>query len=325
MFSARERLRKAGPAGTGVVLVDRGEERFAGDHVHVDARRLEIVVRVVEWALGAVLLRHLVLDRRQLLAELSVARLLKVGIRAASAVGCRGGLAAGLVAPDLLQARVAAAAFAVARVAGGAFQPEVLVVVLGGVERGEGQDGRHHGLVEARVDRVHRGAGGGELAGRGEDGGAVGRALVAELAARVERVHVAPEDVEQRVVGHLLGIVDHLDDLVVAGVAARDVVVGRVLGGAAREAGRDARHAGDAFKGRLSAPEAAGGEDRGVGRGGRQAEVGRGSRRAGVGRGAQAVRRRGVAGGGRVGGVGVATARRAARRRRTGRRGGESA
>ena len=74
-----------------------------------------------------------------------------------------------------------------------------------------------------------RGPGRGLLLGVvGEDGRAVLGADVGPLAVRGGRVVDRPEDVEELVVGDLLGVVVDLDDLGVAGPAGADVAIGRV-------------------------------------------------------------------------------------------------
>ena len=60
-----DRLGEARPAGTAVELVDRREQRLAGDHVDVDAGLVVVPVLAGERPLGAVLLGHVVLLRRQ--------------------------------------------------------------------------------------------------------------------------------------------------------------------------------------------------------------------------------------------------------------------
>ena len=64
------RAGEAGPAGAGVELVQRGEERLAGDHIHIDARLLVVPELVVEGGLGAALLGHMKLEGGELLFEI---------------------------------------------------------------------------------------------------------------------------------------------------------------------------------------------------------------------------------------------------------------
>ena len=60
---------KGRPAALAVEFVQRGEQRFAGDHVHVDALGVPVPVLVVKGGLGGVLLGHLVLLGGQLFAD----------------------------------------------------------------------------------------------------------------------------------------------------------------------------------------------------------------------------------------------------------------
>ena len=53
------------PPGSGFVLVPGAKKRFTGYDVHVDARTVLVPVFVLERPLGAFLLGHLVLQRRQ--------------------------------------------------------------------------------------------------------------------------------------------------------------------------------------------------------------------------------------------------------------------
>src|SRR5689334_3203035 len=77
--AAVDRAREARPAGAGVELVERAEERLAAHDVDVDAGGVVVPVGVVERRLGAVLLRHLVLLGGEPLAQLGVARLRRRG------------------------------------------------------------------------------------------------------------------------------------------------------------------------------------------------------------------------------------------------------
>src|SRR5262249_38284734 len=60
-----DRLREAGPAAPGLVLVRRREEGFTGDDIHVDSGLLVVEERAGSRALGAALLGDAVLLRRQ--------------------------------------------------------------------------------------------------------------------------------------------------------------------------------------------------------------------------------------------------------------------
>ena len=68
-----ERAREARPAGSGVVFVERREERLTRNDVDVNARLLVVPVFVTKSRLGTVVLRDLVLDGGQALLELGVA------------------------------------------------------------------------------------------------------------------------------------------------------------------------------------------------------------------------------------------------------------
>ena len=71
-----ERLRKAGPAGSGVVFVEGAEKRLAGYDVHIDAGFVVVPILVLERTLRPLVLRDLILGRRELLLELAVVGLL---------------------------------------------------------------------------------------------------------------------------------------------------------------------------------------------------------------------------------------------------------
>ena len=72
-----QRPGEARPARAGIVLVQRREERLAGDDVHVDPRLVVVPVLVGEGALGPRFLGHIVLEGRQLLSQLRVGWLLE--------------------------------------------------------------------------------------------------------------------------------------------------------------------------------------------------------------------------------------------------------
>src|SRR5687767_10392760 len=122
-------------------------------------------------------------------------------------------------APDLFQPGVAAASQPIRRVADGTLLVEVLVVLLGAVELRRRDDLRDDLSLEPRLllELAER------LEGRLlllvaaiEDRGAILRAVVAELRVLLERVHVAPEDVEELLVRDLRRVVHDLDRLGVA-------------------------------------------------------------------------------------------------------------
>ena len=69
-----DRLDEARPAGAGVELVGRGEERLARDHVHVDAGLVVVPELVAERRLGGAALGDVVLLGGELALELGVGR-----------------------------------------------------------------------------------------------------------------------------------------------------------------------------------------------------------------------------------------------------------
>ena len=166
-------------------------------------------------------------------------------------------------APDPGEPRRAPAGGAVVLVSQRVLHVIVLVVVLGRIERRRGADGRDDRPAEALLDLRLGGLGEPPLLGPAdEDLGAIAVAAIAELPAGVERVDVAPEDVQQLRVTDARRVVAHLHDLRVAGPAGRHALVGRVRDLAARETGHHVQHAGRPLEGRLDTPEAAPGEDR---------------------------------------------------------------
>src|SRR5712692_349309 len=72
-----ERPREAGPAGAGVVLVERAEERLAGDDVDVDAGPVVVPVLVAEGRLRALVLGHPVLHGGERLLQRGIIGLLE--------------------------------------------------------------------------------------------------------------------------------------------------------------------------------------------------------------------------------------------------------
>src|SRR5690606_16046356 len=89
------------------------------------------------------------------------------------------------------------------------------------------------------------------------DGAAVPIAAIAELSVGLRRIDVAKVDLEQRRVVDAARIVDHAHGLDVAGVAARDLFVGRRGGPTAGVAADGVAHALERLERRLHAPEAA--------------------------------------------------------------------
>src|SRR5438093_1643575 len=135
-----ERSREARPARPGLVLVERAEDRLARDDVDVDAGPVVVPVLVLEGRLGTLVLRHLVLHRGERLRERRIVGLLEGhGIPSFPRHGLRLRRRR-RVAPELLQARVAAAVPAIELVAHGLLLVVTLMVLLGRVERGRRHD-----------------------------------------------------------------------------------------------------------------------------------------------------------------------------------------
>src|SRR5687768_15593621 len=85
-----ERPRKARPSCSGVVLVERAEERLAGNDVDINPGLVVVEVRIAERPLRRVGLGDSVLDRRELLFQLRFTRLHE--FLCGSARGAPGGL-----------------------------------------------------------------------------------------------------------------------------------------------------------------------------------------------------------------------------------------
>jgi hypothetical protein len=68
---------EARPSGARIELVDRAEERLTRDHVDVETDLVIVPKRVLKRRLGRVVLRHLVLHRRQTTAKLAIGRLVE--------------------------------------------------------------------------------------------------------------------------------------------------------------------------------------------------------------------------------------------------------
>src|SRR3954452_13426736 len=108
----------------------------------------------------------------------------------------------------------------------------LLVIFLSRVERSGRFDLRHHFLLQAPalLQRFLAYFGGALLlSGMEEDGGAVLRAPIRPLPVQLSGVVVLPEDVEQRVIADLRGIISHFHDLSVAGRVSTDLTVSRVF------------------------------------------------------------------------------------------------
>src|SRR3954451_1560148 len=165
--------------------------------------------------------------------------------------------------------RAAHAGPAQAAVAVGDLRQVLLVVVLGVVELAKGRDlGRDlavAGLAQALGERGLRRLRGRALGlGAVEDGRAVLGAHVVALAHALGRVVVLPEELEDLLVGDLLGVEDDQHGLRVAGLAAAGLFVGRVGRVAARVADRGRVDALGLPEHALRAPEAAHADDGGL-------------------------------------------------------------
>src|SRR6185437_15724822 len=140
----------------------------------------------------------------------------------------------------------------------------LLVVLLRAPERARGGDLGHDrtGKPAAAVERLLR-TPRRRLLGRIqiEDRGAVLAANVRTLAVDRRGVVILPEHLQQSVETHLRGIELDLHHLGVAGAVGTDLLVGRVVGHAARVAHGGGDDAGHLPECRLGSPEAAHGKD----------------------------------------------------------------
>ncbi len=134
----------------------------------------------------------------------------------------------------------------------------VLVIVLGGIPRGEGLDLGHDRVVEAptRLQRCSRGFRHPLLLFIvKEDRRSILTAAVHKLSLRIRGIDLTPEDIEQGVVAHHVRVVVHLDRLGVAGCSAANLLVGGELDLTVRVARDHRGDAGQLFEGQLHAPE----------------------------------------------------------------------
>src|SRR5205823_4162127 len=149
-------------------------------------------------------------------------------------------------APDLFQPLIPAAAETVEAVTDGILPVVFLVIILGRVKDFRGQDPGHHGLLE------HSGAG--ELGPEGfglallffgtiKYSTRVLLALVAELAFRIVRVDIVPEDIQQLAVTDPARIVADLDRFPMPGRARGYLVISGIHLGAAGVAHGRGNHA----------------------------------------------------------------------------------
>src|SRR5690606_8104689 len=264
-----QRTREARPAAAAVVLVERGEQRLAGDHVDVDPGLLVVPELVAERRLGRLVLGDRVLHRGQACPQLGIARVAVRGLGVvAHGVALLGRLPRGrakrrLVLPRAFDEGGAARAALVARVVVRVGAVVILVVLLRRIER--------PGVEDCGDDRAIEGPARGELLLGGfrdaplafvvhEDRGAVLRAPVRELSAVVGRVDLPPEDVEDGGVVDLARIEALLDGLVVPGLARGGLLVGRAVRRSAGVARHRGDHAGQVVERRFDAPEAATGQ-----------------------------------------------------------------
>src|SRR5207302_768122 len=179
-------------------------------------------------------------------------------------IGCRSRRVV-LPAPQLFEPAVAAASRAVEFVAQRVLQIIVLMIILGRPKRRGGHDLGHDRLLET--------AGFAELGLRDlgetflllvvkEDRAAILIAVIAELRVGGHRIDVVPKRVEQLRVADLAGVVLQLDRFGMAGRAGGDLLIRRILLGAAGISDGDRDDAVELVERRFHAPETAAGEGR---------------------------------------------------------------
>src|SRR5262249_33829887 len=157
--------------------------------------------------------------------------------------------------------RASDAGAAEAAVATGVLGKVLLVIILGVVELRRVEDLGCDLVVAGRGEHalvgVTRGLGQTSLLWRGDgDPRAIPRADVVALAHALGRVVALPEDLQQRVVAHHRRIEDNTHDLVVAGEAGADFLVGGVAREAPGVPDGGGEHAGHRPEFSLGAPEA---------------------------------------------------------------------
>ena len=140
----------------------------------------------------------------------------------------------------------------------GIFVVVILVVRLGLVEFFQRHDLRDDRRLEVRL-RLQLGFLGGQLLRLAavKNDRAVLRAAVRALAVQRGGIVGVPEIAQQFLVGNFLRVKLDLDDLGVAGVAAANLMVGRIFGVPAGVAAGDGEDAGQPLKDRFRTPEAA--------------------------------------------------------------------
>src|SRR5699024_3129065 len=138
---------------------------------------------------------------------------------------------------------------------------EVLVDILGGIERAEGFEGGHDRIVEEGLCGFD---GFGEMLLLGlvavEHGRPVLGADVVALTVEARGVVAGEEQAEDDLFGDDVGVEGHLQGFGVAGHAGADLAVAGVVGVAAGVAGDHFSHAGGPLVDGVEAPEAAGAE-----------------------------------------------------------------
>src|SRR5581483_2090252 len=152
---------------------------------------------------------------------------------------------AGLIAPERLEALIAAAEIAVEFVPDGAFLVESLMIFFGWVEGGGGGDLRRDRLVKkARFleDRFRLLRQALLLLVVVKDFAPVLIPRIAKLPVDGERVDIVPENLQQLLITDLSGVVSDLHRLGVSRSSGRNVLVSRVLHPSAGVAGGDGEH-----------------------------------------------------------------------------------
>src|SRR5690606_36015414 len=95
-----------------------------------------------------------------------------------------------------------------------------------------------------------------------ENAAQIGTAPVAELPTAIQRVHIAPENLEQFAIGNFLIVEGDLHHLLMTGIAGGNFVVAGILDMATCVAGNCGDHTGKLIEWLLHTPEATTGEGR---------------------------------------------------------------